>query len=56
MFTVEIWTIIKVLEQFKDSVASKYIIFMDSFLYLQALQYMKLEYPLIGIVIWKGVL
>ena len=29
MFTAEIWVIIKAMEQIKDSVASKYIIFMD---------------------------
>ena len=30
IFTVEVWAIIKALEQIKDSVASKYIIFTDS--------------------------
>ena len=43
------------LEQIKHSVASKYIIFTDSLSHLQALQYMKLEHPLIGMVIWKCV-
>ena len=50
-FTAEIWAIIKAMEKLKDSVASKYIIFTDSLSCLQALQYMKQEYPLIGIVI-----
>ena len=44
------------IEQIKDSVASKYIIFTDSLWCLQALQYMKMDHPLIGIVIWKCVL
>ena len=30
IFTAEVWVIIKALEQIKDSVASKYIIFTDS--------------------------
>ena len=47
-FTAEIWAIIKALEQIKYSVASKYIVFTDSLLCLQALQSMKLEHPLIG--------
>ena len=51
IFTAEVWAIIKALEQIKDSVASKYIIFTDSLSCLQALQYMKLEHPLIGMVI-----
>ena len=48
IFTAEVWAI-------KDSVVSKYIIFTDSLLCLQALEYMKLEYPLIGMVIRKCV-
>ena len=51
IFTAEVWEIIKALEQIKDSVASKYIIFTDSLSYLQALQYMKLEHHLIEMVI-----
>ena len=43
------------LKQIKDSVASKYIIFTDSLSCLQALQYIKLEHPLIGMVIRKCV-
>ena len=31
VFTAEIWAIIKALEQIKDSIASKYIVFTDSF-------------------------
>ena len=44
VFTGDVWTIIKALEEIKDSVASKY-----------TLQYMKLEHPLIGMVIRKCV-
>ena len=35
----------------KDSVESKYIIFKDKLSCLQTLQYMKLEHPLIEMVI-----
>ena len=55
IFTAEIWAIIKALEQIKYSVASKYIVFTDSLSCLQALQSMKLERPLIGMVIGKCV-
>ena len=55
IFTVEVWAINKTLEQIKDSVASKYIIFTDSHSCLKALQYMKLEHHLIGMVIRKCV-
>ena len=51
IFTAEIWAIIKALEQIKNSAASKYIVFTDSHSCLQALQCMKLEHPLIGMVI-----
>ena len=37
IFTNEIWTVINVLEQIKDSIGSKYTIFTDSLSYLQAL-------------------
>ena len=30
VFTAEVWAIIKALEQIKDSIVSKYIIFTDS--------------------------
>ena len=43
IFIAEVWAIINVLEQIKDSVASKYIIFTDSLSRLQALVYMKLD-------------
>ena len=43
IFTDEVWAIIEALEQIKDSVVSKYIIFTDSLSCLQALQYMKLD-------------
>ena len=43
--------IIKALEEIKNNVASKYIVFTDSLLCLQALQSMKLEHPLIRMVI-----
>ena len=55
VFTAEVWTIIKALEQIKDSIASKYIGFTDSHSCLQALYHMKLEHPLIGMVIRKCV-
>ena len=54
-FTAEVWAIIKALEQIKDYIASKYIVFTDSHLCLQALHRMKLEHPLIGMVIRKCV-
>ena len=53
VFTAEVWAIIKALEQIKDSNASKYIVFTDSLSCLQALHHMKLEHPLIGMVIRK---
>ena len=55
VFTAEVWAIIKALEQIKDSVASKYIVFTDSLSCLQALHHMKLEHPLIGMVIRRCV-
>ena len=55
VFTAEVWAIIKALEQIKDYIASKYIVFTDSLSCLQALQHMKLEHPLIGMVIRKCV-
>ena len=55
VFTAEVWAIIKALEQIKDSIASKYIVFIDSLSCLQALHHMKLEHPLIGMVIRKCV-
>ena len=50
VFTAEVWAIIKALEQIKDYIASKYIVFTDSLSCLQALQH-----PLIGMVIRKCV-
>ena len=55
IFTAEIWAIIKAVDEIKYSVASKYIVFTDSFSCLQALQSMKLEHPLIEMVIRKCV-
>ena len=55
VFTAEVWAIIKSLEQIKDSIASKYIAFTDSRSCIQALHHMKLEHPLIGMVIRKCV-
>ena len=55
VFTAEVWAIIKALEQIKDSNASKYIVFTDSLSCLQILHHMKLEHPLIGMVIRKCV-
>ena len=51
VFTAEVWAIIKALEQIKDSIASKYIVLTDSLSCIQAFQHMKLEHPLIGMVI-----
>ena len=51
IYTAEMCAIIKAVEQIKDSTAYKYIIFTASLSYLQALQYMKLEHSLIGMVI-----
>ena len=56
IFTAEIWAIIKALEEIKYSVVSKYIVFTDSLSCLQALQSMKLEHPLIGMVIRKCII
>ena len=55
IFTAEIWAIIKALDGIKNVSASKFIIFTDSLSCLQALLYMKLEQPLIGMVIRKYV-
>ena len=55
IFTAEIWAIIKALEVIKNASASKFIIFTDSLSCLQALLYMKLEHPLIGMAIRKCV-
>ena len=55
VFTAEVWAINKALEQIKDSIASKYIVFTDWLSCLQALHHMKLEHPLIGMVIRKCV-
>ena len=46
IFTAEIWAIIKDIEEIKYSVASKYIVFTDWLSCLQALQSVKLKYPL----------
>ena len=53
IFTAEIWAIITALEEIKNASASKFIIFTDSLSCLQALLYMKLEHPLIGMAIRK---
>ena len=55
VFTAEFWAIIKALEQIKYSNVSKYIVFTDSLSCIQALHHMKLEHPLIGMVIRKCV-
>ena len=55
VFTAEVWAIIKALEQINISTASKYIVFTDSLSCFQALHHMKLEHPLIGMVIRKCV-
>ena len=51
IFTAEIWAIITALEEIKNASESKFIIFTDSRSCLQALLYMKLEHPLIGMAI-----
>ena len=53
IFTAEIWAIIKALEVFLNYVASKYIVFTNSLSSLRTLQFMRLEHPLIGMVIRK---
>ena len=55
IFTAEIWAIITALEEIKTASESKFIIFTDSLSCLQALLYMKLEHPLIGMAIRKCV-
>ena len=55
VFTAKVWAIIKALEQIKDSIVFKYVVFTDSLSCLQAVQHMKLEHPLIGMVIRKCV-
>ena len=55
IFTADIWAIIKGLDEMKNASASKFIIFTDSLSCLKALLYMKLEHPLIGMVIRKCV-
>ena len=55
IFSAEIWAIIKDLDEMKNESASKLIIFTYSLSCLQALLYMKLEHPLIGLVIRKCV-
>ena len=55
IFTAEIWVIIKALDEMKNASASKFIIVTDSLSCLQAVLYMKLERPLIGMVIQKCV-
>ena len=39
VFTAEVWEIIKALEQIKDSIASKYIVFTDSLSCVQPLHH-----------------
>ena len=55
IFTAEIWAIITALEEIKNASESKFILFTDSLSCLQALLYMKLEHPLIGMAIRKCV-
>ena len=47
IFTAEMWAIIKALEQIKDSVASKYIIFIDSLSCLHVLHHMNFKLVLV---------
>ena len=53
IFTAEIWEIINALEDIKNVSASTFIIFTDSLSCLQALLYVKLEHPLIGMLMCK---
>ena len=55
IFTAKIRAIIKALEQIKNASSCKFIIFTDSLLHVKTLLYMKLEHPLIGMVIRKCV-
>ena len=55
LFTAEIWVIPDALKYIKTSDASKYII-LHSFSCLQSLNFIKLNHPLIGMVIRKSVL
>ena len=52
IFTAEIWAIIKTLQEI---MLHPNIVFTDSVSCPQALQFMKLEHPLIGMVIRKSV-
>ena len=56
VFTAETWAIIKALEEIKNASSSKYMFFTGILSCLQALLYMKLDHPLIGMVIRKCVL
>ena len=55
IFTAKILAIITALEEIKNASESKFIIFTHSLSGLQALLYMKLEHPLIGMAIRKCV-
>ena len=55
IFTAEIWANSIALEEILNYVASKYIVFTDALSCLQALKYMKLKHPLIGMEIRKCV-
>ena len=44
IFTAEICAIIKALKEIKNSIASIYVVFIDSLSCLQTLQYMKLDH------------
>ena len=56
VFTAEVWAVIKAMEHIKDAVASKCIIFAESLSCRQAVQYVKLEHHVLGLVIEKCVL
>jgi len=55
IFSAEIQAILDALNKIKTSDASKFVIFTDSLSCLQALHNMKLEHPLVGMVIRKCV-
>ena len=51
IFTAEIWAIFKALDEIDNASASQFLIFTDSLSCLQALLYMKLVHPSIGMLI-----
>ena len=48
VFTAEVWAIMAALEEIKNASESGFVVFADSLSCLQALLYIKLEHPLVG--------